>query len=181
MGTSQIIPLALIGLGLIVIGVVVLNGLLNQNATDTQITVVPAKVNFPAPKLSLNNLDGELVSLAQYQQEIVLVNNWATWCPPCKEEMPILVDYYKNHLKQGFVLIGIEAGDPADQVEKFVKEYGISFPVLLDPDTKALIAFENESLPSSYVIDRKGNVILAWTGPISRAMLEKYVTPLLEQ
>lgn len=179
--SSQIIPLVLIGLGLIVIGVVVFSVLTNQNTSDGQITVIPAKVNFPAPELSLYNLNGQLVSLTDYRQDIVLVNNWATWCPPCKEEMPILLKYFQEHSAQGFMMIGIEAGDPADQVEKFVKEYGINFPVLLDPDTLALIAFENESLPSSYVIDRNGSVILAWTGPISHAMLEKYVTPLLEQ
>lgn len=179
--SGQIIPLALIGLGLIVIGLVVMSVLTGQNTNNTQFTVVPAKVNYPAPELSLINLNSQIVSLSDYRKDIVLINNWSTWCPPCKEEMPVLLSYYKEHAEQGFMLIGIEAGDPVDQVKKFVSEYGLNFPILLDPDTKALIAFENESLPSSYVIDRNGNVVLAWTGPISQAMLEKYVTPLLEQ
>jgi peroxiredoxin len=110
-----------------------------------------------------------------------MINNWATWCPQCKAEMPTLVKYYEEHNEQGFVLLGINAGDPKDAVVKFVDEYNLSFPILLDPNNKALIAFHNDSLPSSYVIDRSGNVVLAWTGPISKAMLEKYVTPLLEQ
>ena len=79
------------------------------------------------------------------------------------------------------MLIGIEAGDSAEDVESFVDKYGINFPVLLDPNNKSLIAFHNDSLPSSYVVDHNGSVILAWTGPINRAMLEKYLTPLLEQ
>jgi peroxiredoxin len=79
------------------------------------------------------------------------------------------------------MLFGIEAGDSKKDVASFVDENRISFPILIDPNTKSLIAFHNDSLPSSYVIDHEGNVILAWTGPISRDMLEKYVTPLLEQ
>jgi peroxiredoxin len=95
--------------------------------------------------------------------------------------MPTLSSYYKAHSDHGFILFGIEAGDSKEQVEKFVDEYNLSFPILLDPNSKSMILFKNDNLPSSYVIDRNGNVVLAWTGPISREMLEKYVTPLLEQ
>jgi peroxiredoxin len=76
-------------------------------------------------------------------------------------------------------LIAIDAGDPSGDVVKFVEDYHLPFTILLDPDNQALIAFQNDSLPSSYVIDHLGNVVLAWTGPINQAMLEKYVTPLL--
>ena len=143
--------------------------------------MIPEQVNFPAPDLTLNDLHGEKVTIADYQEQIVLINNWATWCPPCKAEMPILSKYYEDHRNQGFILIGIEAGDLADEVTKFVDETGITFPILLDPNTTSLILFHNDNLPSSYVVDHNGIVILAWTGPINRVMLEKYVTPLLEQ
>jgi len=138
-------------------------------------------VNFPARNITLNDLRGQPVSLADYQQQIVLVNNWATWCPPCKSEMSVLQKYYQEHVEQGFTLIGIEAGDPIQEVISFVSDNHLTFPILLDPDTISLTAFRNDSLPSSYVIDRTGTVILAWTGPISQSMLEKYLTPLLEQ
>jgi peroxiredoxin len=177
---GQIIPLVLIGLGLIVLGLVAIKVLTSGNF-PTDYSVVPTVVNFPAPDLTLNDLNGRKVNLSDYRQQIVLINNWATWCPPCKEEMPTLLKYFNAHSDQGFLLIGIEAGDPVEDVVKFVDEYGLIFPVLLDPNNKSLIAFHNASLPSSYVIDHSGNVILAWTGPISQAMLEKYLTPLLEQ
>ncbi len=176
----QFIPLVLIGVGLIVLGLVAAK-VLNNDGVSTDYSVVPSVVNFPAPDLTLNDLNGRKVNLSDYRQQIVLLNNWAIWCPPCKDEMPTLLKYYNAHSDQGFMLIGIEAGDPAKDVASFVDEYGISFPVLLDPNNKSLIAFHNDSLPSSYVIDHNGNVILAWTGPVSRAMLEKYLTPLLEQ
>lgn len=179
---TQALPLVLIGVGLIVVGLVAFNVLKSgtANASDDY-SVVPSAVNFPAPEITLNDLNGKKVNLTDYRQQIVLVNNWATWCPPCKAEMPTLLKYYQAHEKQGFMLIGIEAGDPADNVASFVNNYGLTFPILLDPNTKSLIAFGNDSLPSSYVIDRNGMVVLAWTGPISYKMLEKYLTPLLEQ
>ncbi len=95
--------------------------------------------------------------------------------------MPALAKYYTEHKNEGFMLIGIEAGDPLKDVTSFVEEYKIPFPVLTDPNNKSLILFNNDSLPSSYVINHQGTVILAWAGPISREMLEKYVTPLLGQ
>ncbi len=177
---GQIVPLILIGVGLIAIGLV-LPGLLSSRSSTQEISVVPARVNYPAPELSLKDINGNTVKLSAYRQQIVLVNNWATWCPPCKLEMPTLQQYYQQHAGQGFTLIGIEAGDTVEDVTSFVNEYELTFPILLDPDEKALAAFRNDSLPSSYVIDRTGNVVLAWTGPIGKAMLEKYLTPLLEQ
>ncbi len=142
---------------------------------------IPAAVNYPAPELTLSDLQGNPSSLTDYLGQVVLVNNWATWCPPCKAEMPALQAYYQTHAAQGFVILGIEAGEPADEVTAFVKQYGLTFPVWLDPKGLALKAFRNFSLPSSYVIDRDGVVRLAWSGAISREMLEKYVTPLVEK
>lgn len=176
----KIIPLVLIGVGLIILGLVIA-GVLTRETLSNDISVVPSVVNFPAPELSLNDLSGNVINISDYRQRIVLINNWATWCPPCKAEMPTLLKYYKAHSDQGFMLFGIEAGDRLEDVEKFVDDYGLTFPVLLDPNNKSLISFHNDSLPSSYVIDHAGHVVLAWTGPINMAMLEKYVTPLLEQ
>lgn len=176
----QVIPLILIGVGLIIIGLVATQLITNRDES-TEFSVVPSMVNFPAPELILNDLNGNKVNIADYHQQIVLINNWATWCPPCKAEMPTLLKYFEAHSGQGFMLFGIEAGDPEQDVASFVDQYGITFPILLDPNNKSLISFHNDSLPSSYVIDHNGNVVLAWTGPINQAMLDKYITPLLEQ
>jgi thiol-disulfide isomerase/thioredoxin len=138
-------------------------------------------VNYPAPELALENVNGKLESLADYGDQVVLVNNWATWCPPCKAEMPTLVDYYNEHNDEGLMIIAVEAGEPKDEVMVFVKKFEMPFAVWLDPKGLATSAFKNGSLPSSYVIDRSGTVRLAWTGEISREMLEKYVTPLLSE
>jgi len=144
-------------------------------------SVVPMEVNYAAPELSLQNINGETQSLADYQGNVVLVNNWATWCPPCKAEMPTLVAYHNEHNADGFSVIAVEAGEPLDLVSQFADSFKMSFPVWLDPNGDSLRAFGNGTLPNSYVIDRTGTIRYAWTGEISKEMLEKYVTPLIAE
>ncbi len=85
-----------------------------------------------------------------------------------------------SHATQGFLILGIEAGEPASEVAAFVRQYQLTFPIWLDPHGLALESFKNYNLPSSYVVDREGIIRLAWSGAISPEMLEKYVTPLVE-
>ena len=95
--------------------------------------------------------------------------------------MPNLAAYYNEHSPEGFTIIAIEAGEPLESVAQFASDYNLKFSVWLDPDGASLKAFGNGNLPNSYVIDRSGTVRYAWTGEISRDMLEKYVTPLLAE
>lgn len=178
--TFPIVPVV-IGLFLIGFAVLALTSPKPESTAAASNSVVPVEVNYAAPELTLNTLDGETESLADYLGQVVLVNNWATWCPPCKAEMPTLVAYHNEHTADGFSIIAVDAGEPADVVAQFAKDFGMKFPVWLDPDSAALRAFGNGSLPNSYVIDRNGTVRLAWTGEINRAMLEKYVTPLITE
>lgn len=173
----------LVGLGLILLAVVMLLWLPHLDTGSTagadSLSTIPAEVNYAAPELTLENIQGNTESLTDFRDKVVLVNNWATWCPPCKAEMPTLVAFYNEHAKDGLMIIAIEAGEPKDLVQKFANQFQMSFSVWLDPDGKSLQAFRNGSLPNSYVIDRTGTVRLAWTGEINRDMLEKYVTSLL--
>ncbi len=178
---ARVIALFLVGAGLLALGVAAFFMLPKQdaNASDKR-SAIPVPVEFPAPELELTDLEGNVVSLADYHGQVVLVNNWATWCPPCKAEMPTLQAFYEDHNEKGFTIIAIDAGDPVADVAQFVKDYGLSFPVWADLTQKATVAFRNPGLPSSYLIDRQGVVRLAWTGAISRGMLDQYVTPLLD-
>jgi cytochrome c biogenesis protein CcmG, thiol:disulfide interchange protein DsbE len=150
-------------------------------AQAQDISAVPVKVEYPAPSLLVNDLQGDPVSLENMLGQVVLVNNWATWCPPCRAEMPTLEAYYQAHKENGFTLVAIDSGEPLHVVAQFVENHSLTFNIWLDPGAKALRAFRNNSLPSSYVIDREGVIRLTWTGAISREMLEKHVTPLLEK
>jgi cytochrome c biogenesis protein CcmG/thiol:disulfide interchange protein DsbE len=174
-------PLVPIGIGilLIVIAILFMAAPKPTGNTESLSAVVPAAVNYAAPELSLQNIDGETKSLTDYRDQVVLVNNWATWCPPCKAEMPTLAAYYNEHSAAGFIIIAIEAGDALDGVSQFAQSRNLKFQVWLDPNGESLKVFGNGSLPNSYVIDRSGTVRYAWTGEINKAMLEKYVTPLL--
>jgi thiol-disulfide isomerase/thioredoxin len=169
------------GLGLILLSVVVFLTLpkAGNPATGQELSTIPVEVNYAAPELALENISGQIEVLADFRDKVVLVNNWATWCPPCKAEMPTLVAFYHEHAKDGLMIIAIEAGEPKNQVQKFADQFQMPFAVWIDPDGKSLDAFKNGSLPNSYVIDRTGTVRLAWTGEINREMLEKYVVPLL--
>lgn len=175
-----VLPVAIGGL-LIVFAIFALSSPKSEGNTASQNSVVPMEVNYAAPELSLENIQGGTESLTDYLGSVVLVNNWATWCPPCKAEMPTLVAYHNEHNANGFSVIAVEAGEPLDVVTPFVKSFEMSFPVWLDPDGASLNAFRNGTLPNSYVIDRTGTVRYAWTGEINKAMLEKYVTPLIEE
>jgi peroxiredoxin len=145
------------------------------------LSVIPMAVNYPAPQLALENVNGKTESLADFGGQVLLLNNWATWCPPCKAEMPTLKKFHDTHSAEGFTIIAVEAGDGKEEVLQFANSLGLTFPIWLDPDGAALNAFKNGNLPNSYVIDRSGTVRYAWTGEISLAMLEKYVTPLIAE
>ncbi len=182
----KLIALVITGLGLLILGVVSLVFLAGSQAapasTETPwVSVVPKEVSFAAPELNLTDLNGNPVALSKTAGQVVLVNNWAFWCPPCRAELPELQAYYDAHRQQGFNIIGIEAGDEKKDVDYHVKLFKLTYPIWLDPQEQSLQAFQNFSLPNTYVIDKTGTVRLSWVGVIDRAMLEKYVTPLLEE
>lgn len=177
---------AFVGLGLILVGIAVwilAADTATKDATQpTDFSSIPAKVQFAAPQLTLNDLDGRSHALEDYRGLIVLANLWATWCPPCAAEMPNLERFYRLHREEGFVVIAIEDGDPPAQVRSFVDAQQITFPIWLDPTYQATDhAFKTANLPSSYVIDRAGTVRLMWVGAINEANLEKYVMPLIKE
>jgi thiol-disulfide isomerase/thioredoxin len=130
--------------------------------------------------LTLVDTQGISRSLTDYRGQVVLVNLWATWCPPCKEEMPALQSFYNKYRDQGFAVIAVNDGDPMADVLQFVEDYRLTFPVWLDPTYIATEqAFKTLNLPSSFVIDRSGKVQLQWVGGITLKTLEKHVTPLI--
>lgn len=179
LSTSRFFAMMMIGIGLILTGTV-LYGISNKTSISNQdFSTVPVQVDYPAPELTLTDLEGNSVSLSDDFGSVVLVNLWATWCPPCKEEMPTLQVFYEKYRMDGFVLIAIDQEEPLEIVEPFVEEFGLTFPVWLDEEYQAQRLFNTMSLPSSYVIDRKGRVRLMWLGGISKENLEKYVSLII--
>ena len=152
-----------------------------QNTPPADLSAVPVQVNYVAPELALNDIQGKPNSIRDLRGQVILVNLWATWCPPCKEEMPALESFYRKYKDAGFTIVAVNDGDPTPDVLQFVKDYGLSFPVWLDPTYQATDhVFKTVNLPSSYVINRDGNVVLSWVGGINRKNLEKYIAPIIE-
>ncbi len=180
---GQSLLMMVIGGGLILVAIAGFLAIPKAGESVSQLDeglVVPIPVNYPAPEVALTDLNDAPVALSDYAGQVILYNAWATWCPPCKAEMPTLQAYYEKYKGQGFVIVAIEDGLQGNiAVDDFVAEYGLTFPVWPDPSFVASKAFGVNGLPTSFVIDREGMVRLTWSGEISMAALEKYVTPLL--
>jgi len=178
---NKALPLIILGVGLLLFAAAAYFLIPDISASSSNLDAIPVKVDYPAPELTLTNLEGDPASLADYRGKVVLVNLWATWCPPCKEEMPALEAFHRKHAGDGFTIVTINDGDPPADVVQFVKDYGLTFPVWLDPTYIATEkAFKTLNLPSSFVIDRNGQIVLSWLGGINLRTLEKYVTPIIE-
>jgi peroxiredoxin len=107
---------------------------------------------------TLTDLQGKTWSLRELKGKVVLVNFWATWCPPCRKEMPDLNTLYQRFKDQGFVILAI-SDEEADKVKPFIAERNISYPILLDPGRKVNELFQVQGIPKSFVYDREGKLV----------------------
>jgi peroxiredoxin len=112
----------------------------------------------PAPAFTLTALTGQQAALSQYKGQVVMVNFWATWCGPCQQEMPLLDQMYKKYKPAGFTLIGVNVDKDAPPVKELMARKPVSFPVLLDPANQVSKAYHVDEMPSSVIIDRKGEI-----------------------
>ena len=187
--TSRRPALLLMGFGLVILSVAGGLAIYNQpdsadmnsspDQNDPIACSAPAQVSFPAPELELTSVDGNAVRLHELSGQVVVLNTWATWCPPCRAEMPDLEAFHQLYQKQGLTLIGINIGESVELVQTFIQSYQLTFQIWLDPDESSLRAFNTISLPSTFVIDRSGQVRLIWNGMTCFDQLESNVTPLL--
>jgi len=112
----------------------------------------------PAPQFTLDARGGSKISLSQYKGQVVMLNFWASWCGPCRQEMPLLENIYKKYNKMGFTLIGVNVEPDSKAAEGFLKETPVSFPVIYDKDSTVSKAYDVSGMPSTVIIDRKGNI-----------------------
>lgn len=120
----------------------------------------------PAPALRLIDLDGKVHDLAELKGKLVLVNFWATWCPPCRREMPSLERLHQRLEKQGLAVLAVDVGEDADTVFAFTGqlEPSPSFPILLDRDSRAMQNWKVKGLPTTFVVDPQGRLIYRAVG-----------------
>ena len=133
----------------------------------------------PMPQFSYPTLAGEQWSLQENKGRIVLVNFWATWCGPCREETPALVRVYKRYRDKGFEIAGVSMDeDPAKVAPGFAKLYKVDYPILVPPITSAL-AQAIENLPTSFLVDRSGRIARTWVGAVREQDITGAVEKLL--
>jgi peroxiredoxin len=135
-------------------------------------------VGAPAPDFTLADLSGASVSLAGYQGQVVLLNFWATWCPPCKLEMPTLQQHYVDYKAQGLVVVGVEAGEPKAEVQAFATDQRLTFPILPDEKTTVTDMYRVSALPTTFVIDRQGLIVQQHLGMMTDTQVDGYLTEL---
>jgi peroxiredoxin len=140
----------------------------------------PEPTPMAAPGWQLQDLEGKSVKLSDFKGKVVVLNFWATWCGPCREEIPDLVSLQKQYTTQGLVVLGIsmDAGG-ATRVAGFAKKMEINYPIVMG-DAKVSAAYGGiRVLPTTFIIDRKGNVVDGLEGATDRAGLEAKIKPVL--
>jgi len=141
------------------------------------------QAGFTAPDFTLKTPQGEAYTLSKLKGQAVLVNLWATWCPPCRAEMPSIEKIYLEYKDKGFVVLALNMTYQDDPlaVVPFLQDHGLTFPVLLDETGETAFAYQLRSLPSSYFINRNGTVSeVVIGGPMSEALLRARIEKILQ-
>ena len=144
---------------------------------------IPApQEGFLAPDFALKTLNGEEIRLSDLRGKVVLLNFWATWCPPCRGEMPAFQEAYTDYQEKDFIILAVNATrqDNPEDVANFIAKYGLEFPVVLDPAGEVNQLYLVQSLPTSFFIDQEGLVQEMVVGGIAEAMVRSRVEKLLK-
>ncbi len=117
-----------------------------------------SEIEGPAPDFTLKSLGGGNLKLSEHRGEVVMVNFWASWCGPCRQEMPILEALYSQYKDLGFTILGVNVEEDAEAPRKLLQSIPVSFPILLDAENKVSELYRVVAMPSTYLIDRDGNL-----------------------
>jgi peroxiredoxin len=117
-----------------------------------------AELSGPAPDFALAARDGGQVTLAELEGQVVMLNFWATWCGPCRQEMPHLEALYQRYSDLGFMLLGVNVEEDSSGADKFLRETPVTFPILFDPKSEVSKKYDVIAMPSTVLIDRAGNM-----------------------
>ncbi len=139
----------------------------------------PLSVGDKAHDFTLSDVNGRDVSLSDFTGQPVVVNFWATWCPPCRLEMPELQNAYDTYRDQGLVVLAVNAQEAEPQVRAFFEEMGFTLPALLDSDGQVGRAYGTPGLPSTFFIDRSGAVTAVHRGLLTAGLIETYLAQIL--
>ena len=151
--------------------------------TSTAGAISAPQKGFLAPDFTLKTTDQQTVTLSELKGQAVLVNIWATWCPPCRAEMPAIEKLYLEYKDQGFIVLGLNSTiqDNRANITPFIKEYNLTFPILLDELGEVSRTYQIHSLPTSFFINRDGTINeVVVGGPMSEALLRTRIEDILQ-
>ncbi len=120
--------------------------------------LLASQVEGPAPDFTLKSLGGGNLKLSEHRGEVVMINFWASWCGPCRQEMPILEALYSQYKDLGFTILGVNVEEDAEAPRRLLQSIPVSFPILLDADNRVSELYRVVAMPSTYLIDRDGNL-----------------------
>ena len=117
-----------------------------------------------APAFTLQSVAGAQVSLAQYKGDVVMINFWASWCGPCRQEMPLLDSIYKQYKDMGFTLLGVNVEPDSHNADAWLKKTPVSYPILYDPKSQVSQLYQVQAMPTTVIVDRQGVVRFVHNG-----------------
>lgn len=173
------IPLAV---GAVVLALVALlvYGVTNSGPSRTLDSQVARGLKPAAPRMSLTELrNGAPASLADYKGKVVVLNVWASWCDPCKQESPLLERWHRKITPQGGTVLGIDTLDVKSDALGFIREHNLTYPQLDDRDGSSIKKLGTSQYPESFVIDRQGRITAIARGPVDDQWMRQHVEPLL--
>lgn len=167
-----------VGVGVLLIFALRADGNTGQSGSmnSSSSPVVPG-IGSPAPDFELLSVDGEPVKLSDFEGKPVLVNFWATWCGPCRLEMPIFQKYHNNYGDK-FTILAINAGESIEDVSSFASEQELDLPILLDRTGEVEDLFKVRGLPSTFFIDEEGDIQFLHLGAVTESQLQGYMDEL---
>ena len=122
-------------------------------------TLTPVEGAPAAPDFNLPDMDGDALRLSDLRGKVVIVNFWATWCPPCREEMPSMQRAWEQIRAEGILMLGINVGEDEDTIFQFTADYPVDFPLLLDADSSVTGRWPVRGLPTTFVVDPAGRLV----------------------
>jgi cytochrome c biogenesis protein CcmG/thiol:disulfide interchange protein DsbE len=136
-------------------------------------------VNRPAPDFSLTTFEGDTISLADLRGKPVVINFWASWCPPCRIEAPLIERTWRAYKDRGLVFLGINIQDRQEDALNYMREFDITYPNGPDPTGEIAIDYGVSGLPVTFFIDTKGEVVRRWVGAVENSVLTKAIEEIM--
>ncbi len=162
---------------LVLIGAVAFISLIGFPSNQPRHSAAPT-MKGAAPQFTLSDIGGRSISLSRYRGKVVILDFWAPWCPPCRREIPDFVSLQNQYASRGLQIIGIGLDQP-NNVASFVQQYGINYPVAIGDEAISNLYGGVSGIPTTFIIDRKGNIINKFEGFTTRTVFEDEIKKLL--